>query len=111
MRCAALLVALGASAACASKPGPHISEIRTLDEARWMTDCNYLGVFEGSAGRTKFSNATLLRNTARRDAMERALAKGATHVRWLEESADWASVHVAAQAFDCSVRKAAPPPA
>lgn len=74
-----------------------------------MTDCNYLGEVEGSAGLTKASNATLVRNTARHEALEVAVAKGATHVRWLQESADWASVHVTAQAFDCSTRKAVPP--
>ena len=73
-----------------------------------MTDCNYLGVVEGSAGVTKFSNATLVRNTARHDALEIAAAKGATHVRWLHETVDWASVNVSAQAFDCSARKAEP---
>ena len=76
-----------------------------------MTDCNYLGIVEGSAGVTKFSNATLVRNTARHEALESAIAKGATHVRWLHESADWSSVHVTAQAFDCRARKAEPPPA
>jgi hypothetical protein len=95
-RCAPLLAALVSSVACASKPGPHISEIRTVEEARRMTDCNYLGVVEGSAEMTKFSNATLIRNTARREALEIAVAKGATHVRWLYESVDWTSMNVSA---------------
>jgi hypothetical protein len=110
-RCAALVVALVSSVACASRPGPHISEVRTIDEARRMTECNYLGVVEGAAGVTKYSNATLVRNTARREAMEVAVSKGATHVRWRDESMDGSSMHVTAQAFDCSARKAAPPPA
>ncbi len=76
-----------------------------------MTDCNYLGVVEGSAGRTKFANATLVRNAARHEALEIAVAKGATHVRWLHESVDWASVYVTAQVFDCTARKAEPPQA
>ena len=74
-----------------------------------MTDCNYLGVVEGTGARTKFTNATLVRNAARHEAMEVAVAKGATHVRWLHESVDWTSVHVIAQAFDCSARNAEPP--
>lgn len=73
-----------------------------------MTDCNYLGEVQGSAGRTRFANVTLLRNTARHEALEVALGKGATHVRWLHESADWISVNVTAQAFDCTTRNAAP---
>lgn len=111
-RCsAALLAALVSSVACAPKHGPHISEVRTVTEARRMTDCNYLGVVEGSAGLTKFTNTTLVRNAARRAALEVAVAKGATHVRWLHESADWVSVDVSAQAFDCSTRRAEPPQA
>jgi hypothetical protein len=110
-RSTALLAALVSSVACASRPGPRIKEIRTVDEVRRMTDCNYLGVVEGSAGRTRFSNANLLRATARREALEIAGSKGATHVRWLHESADWVSVNVTAQAFDCSARTAEPPQA
>jgi hypothetical protein len=108
-RCAALLAAVVSSVACVSTPGARISEIRTVDEARRMTDCNYLGVVEGSAERTKYSNASLLRAIARREARESAGAKGATHVRWLHESEDWTSVNVTAQAFDCSARTAEPP--
>ena len=74
-----------------------------------MRECNYLGVVEGAAGLTKYSNATLVRNTARREAMEVAVTKGATHVRWMDESVDGGSVHVTAQAFDCSARKVEPP--
>jgi hypothetical protein len=108
-RGAVLLAAFVSSVTCASKPGPHISEVRTIDEARRMTACNYLGVVEGTAGRTKFSNAALTRHAARREALEIALTKGATHVRWLQESVDWASMQVTAQAFDCSARRAEPP--
>jgi hypothetical protein len=108
-RCAALLAALVSSVACASKPGPDISEIRVVKEVRRVIDCDYLGVVEGSAGLTKFTNATLVRNAARREALEMAAAQAATHVRWLHESVDWASMHVTAQAFDCRGRKTAPP--
>jgi hypothetical protein len=76
-----------------------------------MLDCNYLGVVEGSAGLTKYANASLVRSIARHEALEVAAARGATHVRWFDESADWASMHVAGHAFDCRAYKAEPPDA
>lgn len=86
---------------CASTLSNRASQIRWLDTTQQVAGCDFLGVVEGSSTQSGAANISTGRNNARNEALERAAAKGATHVHWLENNESWSGIHITAEAFDC----------
>jgi hypothetical protein len=73
--------------------------IRTLDRTQVVTGCRDLGRVEGSAGyRAVRAQAE---GNARDEALKQAAARGATHVRWLEDYMNWGATRVIGEAYAC----------
>lgn len=86
---------------CASTLSDRASQVRWVDAPQQVAGCDSVGMVEGSSAQSGPANISTGRNNARNEALERAAAKGATHVQWVENNEGWSGIHVRAEAFDC----------
>jgi S1-C subfamily serine protease len=86
---------------CASTLSDRASQIRWVDAPQQVAGCDSVGMVEGSSAQSGPANISTGRNNARNEALERAAAKGATHVQWVENNEGWSGIYVTAEAFDC----------
>jgi hypothetical protein len=93
MRLICLVVLVGVG--CGSKSlSPKAAALRESDGTE-LTDCTFLGKFEGTAGDGDAHAETHAKNAAR----EKAAAAGATHIKWIVPCC----TSVEAEAYKCDV--------
>jgi S1-C subfamily serine protease len=86
---------------CASTLSDRASQIRWVDAPQQVAGCDSVGLVEGSSAQSGPANISTGRNNARNEALEHAVAKGATHVYWVENNEGWSGIFVRAEAFNC----------
>lgn len=98
MSATALLAALFLGG-CATSPSPQAARIIEADE-QMVRGCKFLGHFRGYSGATGVFRDTGAENS-RAEVLNKAAARGATHIVWLHITADWYNPSAEGRAYLC----------
>ena len=96
----AFVLAASLFAGCAITPSEQAKAIINADEKQ-VKNCQFLGNLKGTSSQTGVARI-IGKENAKIEVLEKAVAKGATHVVWVNISAHWFGPSADAKAYNCN---------